>query len=85
MPYLVPSESPPNSHCTAPGPLQPLQETLSLHKQRGACINFDDLEKNNTRIPTVYVNNDVVTSAMAARLATSMLGHVLFLKNQVPL
>lgn len=63
-----------------------MQETLSLNKQRGTCINFDDLEKmDNARIPAVYVNNDVVTSAMAARLATSMLGHVLFLKNQVPL
>ncbi|KAF9498303.1 hypothetical protein BDN71DRAFT_1443635 [Pleurotus eryngii] len=85
MPYLAPSESPPKSHCTAPGILQPMQETLSLKKQRGTCINFDDLEKiDNARIPAVYVNNDVVTSAMAARLAASMLGHVLFLKNQVP-
>ncbi|KAJ8697609.1 hypothetical protein PTI98_004395 [Pleurotus ostreatus] len=85
MPYLAPSVSPPKSHCTAPEILQPMQETLSLNKQRGTCINFDDLEKmDNARIPAVYVNNDVVTSAMAARLATSMLGHVLFLKNQVP-
>ncbi|KAF4574392.1 hypothetical protein EYR40_005889 [Pleurotus pulmonarius] len=85
MPYLAPSDSPPK-HCGAnTDPLQPPQETPSLTKRPGACINFDDLEKmDSARIPAVIVNNDVVTSAMAARLAASMLGHVLFLKNQVP-
>jgi len=32
----------------------------------------------------VNVNQDVITDVMAAHLATSLLGHVLFLKNQVP-
>lgn len=36
-------------------------------------------------IPLVKLDVDLVTDAMAARLATSLLGHVLFLKNQVPL
>ncbi|GJE99446.1 hypothetical protein PsYK624_157090 [Phanerochaete sordida] len=35
-------------------------------------------------VPTVTLNYDVVSSAMAARLATSVLSHVLFLKSQIP-
>ncbi|KAF8548505.1 hypothetical protein OG21DRAFT_1526443, partial [Imleria badia] len=34
--------------------------------------------------PTVVLDTDVVSDNMAARLCTSFLGHVLFLKNQVP-
>lgn len=36
-------------------------------------------------VPTVVLDTDVVSDNMAARLCTSFLGHVLFLKNQVPL
>ena len=36
-------------------------------------------------VPTVMLDTDVVSDNMAARLCTSFLGHVLFLKNQVPL
>jgi hypothetical protein len=35
--------------------------------------------------PIVRLNLDVITDEVAARLATSFLGHVLFLKSQVPL
>ncbi|KAF8552631.1 hypothetical protein OG21DRAFT_1415764 [Imleria badia] len=35
-------------------------------------------------VPTVVLDTDVVSDNMAARLCTSFLGHVLFLKNQVP-
>ncbi|KAK7459444.1 hypothetical protein VKT23_009425 [Stygiomarasmius scandens] len=44
-------------------------------------------EEENTvlcRIPTVKLDIDVVTDSIAAKLATSFLGHILFLKSQVP-
>jgi len=35
--------------------------------------------------PTVRLDAERITDATAGRLATSFLGHVLFLKNQIPL
>lgn len=35
--------------------------------------------------PLVRLDVDVITDSIAGRLATSLLGHVLFLKNQIPL
>ena len=35
--------------------------------------------------PLVRLDVDLITDSMAGRLATSLLGHVLFLKNQIPL
>ncbi|KAG9308716.1 hypothetical protein JVU11DRAFT_11498 [Chiua virens] len=37
-----------------------------------------------SKIPTVVLDTDVVSDNMAARLCISFLGHLLFLKNQVP-
>lgn len=37
------------------------------------------------RIPRLRLDADVIPDMVAAKLATSLLGHVLFLKNQVPL
>lgn len=37
------------------------------------------------KVPFVSLEVEVITDAMAAMLAMSLLGHVLFLKNQVPL
>jgi len=42
-------------------------------------------ETPTRRIPEVHLDVDFITDVIAARLATSLLGHVLFLKNQVPL
>ena len=38
-----------------------------------------------SRVPVVLLDVDAISDAVAARLATSLLGHVLYLKNQVPL
>ena len=35
--------------------------------------------------PLLRLDVDVITDSIAGRLATSLLGHVLFLKNQIPL
>lgn len=37
-----------------------------------------------SRVPVVRLDVDAISDAVAARLATSLLGHVLYLKNQVP-
>lgn len=37
------------------------------------------------RFPLVRLDVDVITDSIAGRLATNLLGHVLFLKNQIPL
>lgn len=37
------------------------------------------------QFPLVRLDVDVITDSIAGRLATSLLGHVLFLKNQIPL
>jgi hypothetical protein len=38
-----------------------------------------------TKIPSITLDADLVTDSMAARLCISLIGHVLFLKSQVPL
>lgn len=38
-----------------------------------------------TEHPLVKLDTETITEATAARLATSLLGHILFLKNQIPL
>jgi len=38
-----------------------------------------------TNIPIVALDIDILTDTIAAQLATSLLSHVLFLKNQIPL
>ena len=40
---------------------------------------------SDSEYPLVKLDTDIITDATAARLATSLLGHILFLKNQVPL
>lgn len=35
--------------------------------------------------PLVRLDVDIITDSIAGRLAMSLLGHVLFLKNQIPL
>ncbi|KAG1817655.1 uncharacterized protein BJ212DRAFT_1446648 [Suillus subaureus] len=37
-----------------------------------------------TKIPSITIDADLVTDSMAARLCISLIGHVLFLKSQVP-
>ncbi|OAX35751.1 hypothetical protein K503DRAFT_784850 [Rhizopogon vinicolor AM-OR11-026] len=38
----------------------------------------------STKIPSVTLQTDLVTDSMAARLCLSLVGHVLFLKSQIP-
>ena len=47
-----------------------------------ASVASDGLLNN---FPLVRLDVDVITDSIAGGLATSLLGHVLFLKNQIPL
>jgi len=42
-------------------------------------------EEVSNAYPVVRLDVDWITDAIAGRLATTLLAHVLFLKNQVPL
>lgn len=87
--------------CTAPPPLrtapveaQPINRpvhTLPINAE-AACVenaqNADDgtdgfLER--LKVPTVILESPSISHTMAAGLSLSLLGHTLFLKNQVPL
>ncbi|KAG2014200.1 hypothetical protein CC2G_011042 [Coprinopsis cinerea AmutBmut pab1-1] len=51
-------------------------------------LTFEELQNANNpspRIPVVKLNVDKISDTLAARLATSLLAMVLFLKNQTPL
>jgi hypothetical protein len=50
-----------------------------------APTSVDDGSSLLNHFPLVRLDVDVITDSIAGRLATSLLGHVLFLKNQIPL
>ncbi|PPQ84611.1 hypothetical protein CVT25_015708 [Psilocybe cyanescens] len=63
----------------------PASETKLLPDTTATTLREDIVEeKVATSYPLVKLEVDKVTDATAGRLATSLLGHVLFLKNQVP-
>ncbi|GLB33210.1 hypothetical protein LshimejAT787_0100950 [Lyophyllum shimeji] len=79
MPLLAPA---------APGPIPNIapQAPLQLFKtsdERTVKIGESGLSTNN--IPIVSLDVEKITDALAARLATSLIGHILYLKGQVPL
>ena len=45
----------------------------------------DEPARTEGRIPRVCLDVEGISDVLAARLAICLLGHVLFLKNQVPL
>ncbi|KAH7922880.1 hypothetical protein BV22DRAFT_1016464 [Leucogyrophana mollusca] len=53
-------------------------------EQRTSTLPQPVASTSKNKIPTVVLDADIITDAMAARLSTSFLGHVLFLKSQVP-
>ncbi|KAJ4485658.1 hypothetical protein J3R30DRAFT_1388299 [Lentinula aciculospora] len=81
MPFITPLAPP-------PGPLHDLsnhaaQETTIANNLTKTEINT---ETNDfaPKIPRVCLDLDTIPDMMAAKLATSLLGHILFLKNQIP-
>ncbi|KAL0569015.1 hypothetical protein V5O48_012950 [Marasmius crinis-equi] len=82
MPILTPSNSPP------PVPASQMSNGVqigSISSQRSGVVLPVEDESRKPRIPTVRLDVPIITDSIAARLATTLLNHVLFLKNQVPL
>ena len=64
------------------------EETRSLTVETSGTISPSRNAADESLIsdyPIMKLDTDIITDATAARLATSLLGHILFLKNQVPL
>lgn len=69
------------SRAVSPG--QTMTETVPVNSHLyPACL---PKSAPKSKIPCVTLETDVITDAMAARLAMSLLGHILFMKSQVPL
>ncbi|KAK1233301.1 hypothetical protein PQX77_003546, partial [Marasmius sp. AFHP31] len=79
MPVLTPSTAPPSSLPTKSNGVVPQQNP------RSAIPLQAEEDSPKPRIPTVRLDVPIVTDSIAARLATTLLNHVLFLKSQVPL
>lgn len=89
MPLIGLNNSPPpSSHllrddgASNHDPLRPKLLKVPSDSDAQAHVN-DGISLNH--FPLVRLDVDVITDSMAGRLATSLLGHVLFLKNQIPL
>lgn len=86
MPTLTPSMAPPlpdRSNSTTASKLSPKMN--SHPSQPVSQIEPPSIGTLAPRIPRIRLDMDAIPDMMAAKLATSLLGHVLFLKNQVPL
>ncbi|KAK0231595.1 hypothetical protein IW262DRAFT_1345206 [Armillaria fumosa] len=59
---------------------RPIIDATALEESRGK-----DTVVEESKIPSVQLEMDSITDTLAASMACSLLGHVLFLKNQVPL
>ncbi|KII83373.1 hypothetical protein PLICRDRAFT_47263 [Plicaturopsis crispa FD-325 SS-3] len=80
MPYVAPNSSPPIGHQHTMNPA-----ILSDNNRISDANSMPQvLEASSSKIPIVTLKEDTMSDLMAARLVMSFLGHILFLKNQVP-
>jgi hypothetical protein len=96
MPVLGPSSSPPQSQHTVNSippqndPMVRIMENTTSSSQITSKTDQNSAIKltsttTSCKIPHVTLDADIITDTMASRLAMSLLGHILFLKSQVPL
>ena len=79
MPRLIGFNTPPSSHLARDTNCDPLKDkVVSAGEDDATSVAVNDF-------PLVRLDVDVITDSIAGRLATSLLGHVLYLKNQIPL
>ena len=88
MPLIGFNTSPPHfirdDETSNPDPLKGrLLNVVSVGEPDATASVADGSPLNH--FPLVRLDVDVITDSIAGRLATSLLGHVLFLKNQIPL
>lgn len=88
MPRLIGFNTPPSSHVArdngsskASNPDLLKGKVVSAGEDDAASV-ADGSPLND--FPLVRLDVDVITDSIAGRLATSLLGHVLYLKNQIP-
>lgn len=62
-----------------------LLRVVSVGEADASASVADGLGSPLNHFPLVRLDVDIITDSIAGRLATSLLGHVLFLKNQIPL
>ncbi|KAF8815795.1 hypothetical protein BYT27DRAFT_7155397 [Phlegmacium glaucopus] len=71
-----------------PSKLDPLEEKPSKVESvdEDATVSVTSVTGGSplNNYPLVRLDADIITDSMAGRLATSLLGHILFLKNQIP-
>jgi hypothetical protein len=94
MPTLTPSYLPPPAFSAFPSPpCASSNGTLSSTNpnttaEQDAVVQRSDIQaarKNALKVPFVKLDIPTIQEDMAASLAVAVLGHVLFLKSQVPL
>ncbi|KAI0092888.1 hypothetical protein BDY19DRAFT_990564 [Irpex rosettiformis] len=86
---VKPSTPPPDSrvqpsHATAGNTPKASTETTIATIPSGPYMQNIEEQKLVWNIPNVQLDMDRISSSMAARLTGSLLGHVLFLKGQIP-
>ena len=83
------SGSPPTKPLSAirsnTSPLRILADKTNGGDKENTCQEPTTRLQKRLRIPSVYLDTESISCAMAARLASSLIGHVLFQKGQIPL
>ena len=86
MPLIAFTTPSPSSHLPrddgAPKPDHLNGKSLNV---ASSSIQDDAALCSSNNFPLVRLDVDAITDCIAGRLATNLLGHVLFLKNQIPL
>lgn len=95
MPFLVLEDPPPtkivsldngSKKRTEENVIATTTTTESVEESKPPAQEIDSVEDDlGIKYPIVKLDSDKISDSTAGRLATSLLGHVLFLKNQVPL
>jgi hypothetical protein len=94
MPTLTPSYLPPPAFSAIPSPHRApsngthLSATIPTSPKQDAVTKRSDIpsaRKRVLKVPFVKLDTPTIQDDMAASLAVALLGHVLFLKSQVPL
>jgi len=84
MPLMAFNAPLPSSRDSGASKLDPLKGKSSNADDAAAAVSITGGNPLN-HYPLVRLDVDIITDSIAGRLATSLLGHVLFLKNQIPL
>ena len=86
---LQPLSSPPEPLHATTKPNTTHENSTSTHatltKSTLSQVEATDNQLVKFNVPLVSLNSDKISVPMAARLAVSLLCHVLFLKSQIPL